>query len=215
LILNLQLYLSVAALVGVVALGFMVWVLIRRTRVVPLRGPALLGPGRDVPSGYTVVLGTRSNTDSTAAAGHTPSTPTTDIQIEPPGITQTQAEVLHQRVLAAEQRAERAAAVLRAGLLPHLRHWLKQRLARKLLADRAQLLQAQQVATQRTMAVEQRLVRIEQQVQRQNAAYQERIEALTRELLAAKEENRELIRARIAQVKADMEAARERLMAGS
>ena len=113
------------------------------------------------------------------------------------------------------QRAERAAAVIRAGLLPHLRHWLKQRVARKLMADRAQLLQTQQAATMRTMAVEQRLARIEQLVKRQNESYQQRLEELTRELLVAKEENRELIRARIVQVKADMEAARARLMAQS
>ena len=130
-------------------------------------------------------------------------------------MTQTQAEVLRQRALAEEQRAERAAAVIRAGLVPHLRHWLKQRVARKLMADRAQLLQSQQAATMRTMAVEQRLARIEEQVKRQNESYQQRLEALTRELLEAKEENRELIRARIVQVKADMEAARERLMAQS
>ena len=57
------------------------------------------------------------------------------------------------------------------------------------------------------------LCRVEQQVQRQNSVYQERIEALTRELILAKEESRELIRARITQVKAEMEAARAKLMA--
>ena len=63
------------------------------------------------------------------------------------------------------------------------------------------------------MAVEERLSRLEQQIQRQNAGYQARIEDLTRDLIVAKEENRELIRARIAQVKAEMEAARVRMMA--
>jgi hypothetical protein len=36
---------------------------------------------------------------------------------------------------------------------------------------------------------------------------------LSRELVVAKEENRELIRARIAQIKAEMTAARARMMA--
>ncbi len=206
--LNLQLLLSAAALAGVIALAAIVWNLARRTRVLPLRGPALLAAGGDVPSGYTIVLGTSSASESGLADHRSAAAPSAAVQIEPPGITQTQAEVLRQRVLAAEQRAERAVAVIRAGLLPHLRHWLKQRVARKLITDREQLLQTQQAATLRTMAVEQRLARIEQQVKRQNDSYQQRLEALTRELLVAKEENRELIRARIAQVKADMEAAR-------
>jgi hypothetical protein len=94
-----------------------------------------------------------------------------------------------------------------------LSQWLKQKLVRKLIADRAQLLGTQQAATLKALGVEERLARIEQQIQRQNSAYQERIDALTRELIVAKEENRELFRARIAQVKAEMEAARVRMMA--
>ena len=72
---------------------------------------------------------------------------------------------------------------------------------------------AQQAATLKAVAVEERLARIEQQIQRQNSAYQERIEALTRELIVAKDESRELIRARITPVKAEMEAARARMVA--
>jgi hypothetical protein len=94
-----------------------------------------------------------------------------------------------------------------------LRQWLKQNLVRKLIADRSQLLETQQAAAHKAMAVEERLSRLEQQIQRQNAGYQARIEDLTRDLIVAKEENRELIRARIAQVKAEMEAARVRMMA--
>jgi hypothetical protein len=120
---------------------------------------------------------------------------------------------LRQRALAAEQRAERATAVIRSGLIPHLSLWLKQKLVRKLIADRAELLGTQQAATLKALRVEERLARIEQQIQQQNSAYQARIEALTRELIDAKEENRELIRARIMQVKAEMEAARDRLLA--
>jgi predicted component of type VI protein secretion system len=63
------------------------------------------------------------------------------------------------------------------------------------------------------LAVDQRLARIERQIQDQNAAYEQRIAELTTELNTARSENRELIRARIAQVKAEMLKARERLMA--
>ena len=128
-------------------------------------------------------------------------------------MTQTQAEALRRRALTAEQRAERANAMIRKGLIPHLSQWLRQTLVRKLIADRAQLLETQQAAAHTVMAVEERLSRIEQQIQRQNDRYQARIEALTRELLTAEAENRELIHARITQIQAEMEATRARLMA--
>jgi hypothetical protein len=79
-------------------------------------------------------------------------------------------------------------------------------------ADRAQLSETQLAAACKAMAVEERLSRIEQQVQRQNQAYQEHVEALPRELNATREQNRELIRARIAKVKVEMETACFRLM---
>ena len=72
---------------------------------------------------------------------------------------------------------------------------------------------AQQAATLKAVAVEERLAHIEQQIQRKNSVYQGRIEALTRELIVAKDESRELIRARITPVKAEMEAARARMVA--
>jgi hypothetical protein len=211
---NYQL-LWVAALAGLVALVAFAGILARRARRPVPRPPALLTAGEDMPSSYTVVVGTRSATD--VASARAPALPTAEpiIHIEAPGTTQTQAEALRRRTLVAEERAERANAVIRAGLIPHLRQWLKQKLVRKLIADRAQMLETQQAATHKALAVEERLERIEQQFQRQNASYQTRIQELTRELIVAKEENRELIRARIAQVKAEMEAARARLMAGS
>jgi len=129
--------------------------------------------------------------------------------------THTQTELWRQRVQAAERRAERADAVIRAGLVPHLRRWLKQKLVRRLISDRTQMLETQEAAACKAQAVEQRLARIEQQIQQQERVYQERLAELTRELLAAKEENCELIRARIDQVKAEMATARARLVAQS
>jgi endonuclease/exonuclease/phosphatase family metal-dependent hydrolase len=208
---------TVAALVGIVALTALVWILATRRRVLSPATPALRAVGREsggvIPSSYTVVVGTRSATEPAPADTRAPKPPRPIIHIETPGATQTQTEVLRQRALAAEQRAERATAVIRSGLIPHLSLWLKQKLVQKLIADRAELLGTQQAATLKALRVEERLARIEQQIQQQNSAYQARIEALTRELIDAKEENRELIRARIMQVKAEMEAARDRLLA--
>jgi hypothetical protein len=102
---------------------------------------------------------------------------------------------------------------VREGVIKELSGWLKQRLVGKLISDRAQLLQAQQLATQMASTLDHRLGRIEAQIQQQNQAYVRRIEDLNRELAAAREENRELIRERIAQVKAEMEAARAKVLA--
>lgn len=91
--------------------------------------------------------------------------------------------------------------------------WLKQKLLRRLISDRAELLRSQHQATLKVMAVDERLSRIEAHLHQQNRTYELRIEELNRELLAAKQENRALIHAKIAQVKAEMEAAKARIMA--
>jgi hypothetical protein len=102
---------------------------------------------------------------------------------------------------------------VRQGVIRELSRWLKHKLVHKLVSDRAELMQAQQVATHLAHTLDDRLGRIEAQIQQQNQAYVRRIEELNQELAAAREENRELIRERIAQVKAEMEAARARALA--
>jgi len=202
-----------AAVVIIVA----AWVVARRKRARLPRGPGLLPldaeSGPFAPSSYTVIVGTASGTEPASPRAATPSMLRPIIQIESSETTHTQAEMLQRRALAAEERAERATAALRTGLIHHMSRWLKQKLVRKLVADRGQLLEGQRAATEKARTVEERLARVEHQMQRQNAGYQQRIEDLTREMIAAKEENRELIRAQIRQVKAEMEAARSRLVA--
>jgi hypothetical protein len=211
--LNYQLLWLGTALGAIVALAISVSILARRRQLPAPRPPALLTAGGDIPTSYTVVVGTMSAAEPASAPPSAAPAAQPVIHVEAAESTHTEAEVLRQRALAAERRADQAQAVVRAGLLPHLGQWLKQKLVRKLIADREQLLATQQAAAQKVRAVEERLSRIERQVRRQNDTYQARIEALTRELLTAKEENRELIRARIAQVKAEMAAARRRLVA--
>ena len=205
------LWLGVAGAMGA-ALVSATWILmvVWRRRFGAHPAPALLTAGGELPSSYTVVVGTRSATDGVSASP-TPLAPQPIIQVEA-GVTQTQTEALRQRAQAAEERAAQAQEVIRRGLIPHLSHWFKHKLVHRLIADRSQLLQTQQAAARKALAVEQRLARIEQQVQQQNKAYQTRIEELTYQLLNAKEENRELIRSRIAQVRAEMETARQRLV---
>ncbi|HWX19986.1 MAG TPA: hypothetical protein VN578_08785 [Candidatus Binatia bacterium] len=202
---------------AVLVLGGSIRVLSKRRarRVAP--APALLrssfdGSNANFPS-YTIVVAPRSATNSTEREPLAPLPPPPLVRLEPPGTTQTQSAAWQQRALAAEHRADQATAIVRHGLLPHLRDWLKQKLLRRLVADRSQLLQTQQAATLRALAVDERLARIEAQIQQQTRSYERRIEELTRDLLAAKEENRELIRAKISQVKAEMQAARARMLA--
>jgi hypothetical protein len=102
---------------------------------------------------------------------------------------------------------------LRAGLVAHMSLWLKQRFVRRLLTDREDMLGAQQVATSKALEAEHAIDRIEARIQEQNQLYQTRIEALTRELQAAREGNRELIRARINDTRAELETARARILA--
>lgn len=210
--------LIIALLCGlIVGLTGLVWVLASRRRRRWPKGPRLLPfdaeNGPLAPSAYTVVVGTASGSGAALPGDPARSAPQPIIQIESPEATHTQAELLRQRALAAEERAEQATAALRTGLIHQMSRWLKQKLVRKLVVDRAQLLEGQRAATEKARTVEARLARVELQIQQQNAGYQQRIEDLTRELIAAKEENRELIRTQIRQVKAEMEIARSRLLA--
>jgi hypothetical protein len=97
---------------------------------------------------------------------------------------------------------------IHAGVVAHLSQWLKQKLVRQLVADRSQLLATQHAATLKMLEVDERLAKVERQVQQSQQDYERRIDDLTKELLAAREENRELIRAKIELVKVEMEDAR-------
>lgn len=118
------------------------------------------------------------------------------VHIEIEGATQTQGRAA---------QGQRLPAEMRAGLTAQLAAWLKSKFVRRLVADRAKLLEVQQVAALKVMAVDERLTKIEHQIAQRNRDYEQRIDALLRELAVAREENRELIRAKIAALKAEME----------
>ncbi len=199
--------------VAVLALMLVAWLWNARRRRKSLALVPFAGAGKfSETSAYTVVLAPKTLAGREQKQLPAASPPTALVHVETPITTQTQSASWQRRALAAEAASERAQAALRQGLLPELSRWLKQKLVRKLLTDRAELMTVQQAAERRVLAVDQRLARIEEQLQHQNRAYLHRIDELTAELKAAKEENRELIRARIAQVKLEMEAARAKLM---
>jgi hypothetical protein len=131
------------------------------------------------------------------------------VHIEMGSSTQTQSQSWTSRAEAGRATAQMPEAV-RAGVIASLSRWLKQKFVRQLVADRSHLLATQQVAALKVLAVDERLTKIEQQIQQRNQEYEKRIDELQQELLTAKEENRELIRAKIALIKAEMEKARHK-----
>jgi len=129
------------------------------------------------------------------------------VHIEMASATQTQSQSWPVRADAGRVATPMPEAV-RAGLMANLSHWLKQKFVQRLVSDRAQLLATQQAAALKVLAVDERLTKIERQIQQRNREYEKRIDELQQELLTARAENRELIRAKIALVKAEMEKAR-------
>jgi hypothetical protein len=189
---------------GVMMLGW--YLLGKRSR--PRPSPPLLdGPvaRKALPPSYTVVMPHSTSGSAEASPASAPGVPLEKLQS-----TQTQSAAWQRGSLPSEPVTPLDHEL---GLTAHLREWLKNKLLRRLISDRAALLQTQQVATLKVEAVHRRLSQIESKLQVQTHSYERRIEELTRELLAAKEENRELIRVRINQVKSEMEAARARLLA--
>jgi hypothetical protein len=129
------------------------------------------------------------------------------VHIAMEGSTQTQSQPWRPSPDPGRLTAPMPVAV-RAGLIANLSRWLKQKLVQQLVSDRAQLLATQQAAALKVLAVDERLAKIERQIQQRKEEYERRIDDLLKELIIAKEENRELIRAKIALVKAEMEKAR-------
>jgi hypothetical protein len=125
-------------------------------------------------------------------------TPVVHIEVE--GAARTRSETGRAAV-----SGQRLPEDVRAGVVAQLSRWMKEKLTRRLISDRAELLATQRAATLKMMAVDERLTKIERQIQARNQEYESRISELEKELTTAREENRELIRAKIAQVKREME----------
>jgi hypothetical protein len=100
--------------------------------------------------------------------------------------------------------------VIRARLIEHLTRVLGQNVVQRLFAQRGQLISAQQEATAQTAELEQRLEKVQTNVQERFRVYETRIVGLEKELAAAEEQNRDLIRAKIALAKQELEAERAR-----
>jgi hypothetical protein len=121
------------------------------------------------------------------------------------------AQAWQRRAESAERSAGQASEAVRRGLIGEFARWLRGGAVRRLVSDRAELLEAQRTAALKMQVVDERLTRVEQHIEQRTREYEGRIGELEKELAEAREENRELIRAKIAQVRAEMERERSRL----
>ena len=131
------------------------------------------------------------------------------VHIQAPGSMDAQG--WQRRAELAERRADQAADVVKRGVMGELARWLRGGVARRLVSDRAELLEAQRLAALKIQGVDERLMKVEQHIEQRTRDYEKRIGELEIELMEAREENRALIREKIAQVRAEMERERARL----
>lgn len=111
-----------------------------------------------------------------------------------------------ERALVAENKAERAHAAIRSGVLG----WMREKIFQTLSRHRSELLSSQQKAEAEMRELEQRLEQLHTPLQERIVAYEKRIEELERDLAAKGEENRELIGARISVARQQLMVERER-----
>ncbi|HXG46186.1 MAG TPA: hypothetical protein VNO52_01055, partial [Methylomirabilota bacterium] len=107
------------------------------------------------------------------------------------------------RALAAERRAERLGAVVKAGLAPILGHQFVQ----TLVAERSRMQEARRLAEEDVAELERRLDALHAPLTARLRAYEERIAELERELAARDKENSELLRTRVALTREKLAAA--------
>lgn len=101
------------------------------------------------------------------------------------------------RALAAEARADKTFAVLRAGLLPHLARWMMGEMLQRMLWQRRALLASQQQAERDIAHLTERLDSIHASLEQRLNAYERRIAELETELASKDQQNQELLRARL------------------
>jgi len=116
-----------------------------------------------------------------------------------------EAAAWQQRALEAERRAERVQEAIRAGVMTQVSSVLKEELVHGLITQRKELIEAQRAAAVEMEALEKRLTEIHAPLQDRLNAYEARIAELEKALAAKDEQNRELIKAKIALVRQQLE----------
>jgi len=128
------------------------------------------------------------------------SAPGADSAVSAPG------DSWQQRALAAEQKADRAHAAIRAGVLVQL----KQKLLGSLVSQRGQMLETQRSAAAELAELERRLNELHAPLQERLRVYEARIADLEKALAVKGEENRELIKTKIQMMRKQLAAERSK-----
>jgi chromosome segregation ATPase len=113
-----------------------------------------------------------------------------------------------ERALAAEARAEKASAMLRTKMLPHLARGVVQEFAQRLVSQRREILTEHQTAEQEVAELADRLQQVHAPLEERLRAYEKRIAELEAELAEKGEQNLALIRARIDSTRQKLESER-------
>lgn len=118
------------------------------------------------------------------------------------------AEAWRERALAAEEQAQKANAMLRTKMLPHLARWMVQEFAQRLLSQRREILTEHQTAEREVADLADRLQQVHAPLEDRLRAYEKRIVELEAELAEKGEQNRALIQARIESTRQRLETER-------
>jgi hypothetical protein len=113
-----------------------------------------------------------------------------------------------ERALTAEARAQKATAMLRAGLVPHLARWMMNELMQRLLSQRSAVATSRQRAEREVAELATRLEEIHAPLEDRLRAYEQRIAHLEAELAAKGEQNLDLIKAKIETTRKKLEGER-------
>jgi hypothetical protein len=113
-----------------------------------------------------------------------------------------------ERALAAEARAQKATAMLRANLLPHLARWMMNEVMQRLLSHRSEIVTGQQKAEREVAELAARLEEVHAPLEDRLRAYEQRIAQLEAELAAKGEQSLDLIKAKIETTRKKLEGER-------
>jgi len=113
-----------------------------------------------------------------------------------------------ERAMEAEARAEKATALLRRNLLPHLARWMMNEVMQRLLLQRSETKNTQQMAEREVAELAERLASVHAPLEDRLKAYERRIAELEAELAAKGEQNLELIKAKIETTRKKLEGER-------
>jgi hypothetical protein len=118
--------------------------------------------------------------------------------------------VWRDRALAAEARAEKATAMLKARLFPHLAGWMMKEVIQRFLTQRSEIVSLQEKAEKEVSELAQRLEGIHTPLEERLRAYERRIAQLEAELESKGEQNQELIQAKIKSTREKLKGERSR-----